>query len=77
MLKKAVNPYISSEIYVSQNNSISDSIMQNWTPQAIECYKINSNCKKCSVSSGHYSFVCKMPDVIEHLVDSIGKPSIC
>jgi len=62
------------ELYSPGNEDISCSITQNWTQQAIECYYINSNCKKCSLSSGHYSFICQMPRVIESLLATVGPP---
>ncbi len=61
-------------LYFPANEDISDSIIQNWTPQAIECYYINCNCKKCSLSAGHYSFICQMPRVIESLLETAGPP---
>lgn len=61
-------------LLMDDDNTMSDSIMQNWTPQAIECYSINCDCKKCSLSSGNYSFICQMPRVIDALIKSIGIP---
>ena len=60
--------------YSPANEDMSDSITQNWTRQALECYYINSNCKKCSLSSGHYSFICQMPKVIDSLIKTVGAP---
>lgn len=54
---------------------ISDSITQNWTEQALECYKLNCNCACCSISKGNYSFVCQMPKVLEVLKKTLGEPS--
>lgn len=66
---------VSTKLYTAQTNGkMSDSIIQNWTQQAIECYELKQNCKKCSISKGCYSFVCQMPKVIEHLLKTIGKP---
>lgn len=56
------------------NGEISESITQNWTEQALECYKLRCDCSKCSVSSGNYSFVCQMPKVLDVLVKTLGKP---
>jgi hypothetical protein len=61
-------------LYMPGNDSMSDSITQNWTEQAIECYSINCDCKKCSLRNGHYSFICQMPKVIDALLDSTGLP---
>ena len=63
------------DVYVPQTNGeISPSIMQNWTLQAIECYEINTECKKCSLSRGHYSFVCQMPKIVKALLKTYGTP---
>lgn len=62
------------ELYSPANDEMSDSITQNWTQQAIECYYINSNCKRCSLSRGHYSFICQMPKVISSLLETVGPP---
>lgn len=61
-------------LLINENNIMSESIMQNWTPQALECYSINCDCKKCSLSSGNYSFICQMPRVIDALIKTIGIP---
>ena len=54
----------------------SSSITQSWTEQALECYSIGCNCKKCSLNNGNYSFKCQMPKVIDILINIIGKPKI-
>ena len=65
----------SKKLYSAQTKGkMSDSIIQNWTPQAIECYELKQNCKNCSISKGCYSFVCQMPKVIDHLLKTIGEP---
>ncbi|MGN0013819.1 MAG: hypothetical protein ACI37T_00195 [Candidatus Gastranaerophilaceae bacterium] len=67
--------YVDSEVYCAQNQGmISTSITQSWTEQAIECYRLNCVCEKCSVSKGNYSFVCQMPKVINQLLKVVGKP---
>lgn len=58
------------EFYPQNAGEISDSIIQNWTEQALECYSLKCNCSKCSLSTGHYSFVCQMPKVIKALLQS-------
>lgn len=64
-----------SDLYVPQTDGeLSDSILQSWTPQAIECYELNQNCSKCSITKGNYSFICQMPKVIKALLKDIGKP---
>ena len=62
------------ELYLPENDEMSDSITQNWTEQALECYSINCNCKKCSLANGHYSFICQMPKVIDTLLETVGEP---
>lgn len=64
------------DLYSPCNDEMSDSITQNWTPQALECYSINCDCKRCSLSAGHYSFICQMPKVIDTLIETIGEPKI-
>ena len=60
--------------YLPGNDEMSESITQNWTEQAIECYSIDCDCKKCSLANGHYSFICQMPKVIDTLLNTIGEP---
>jgi len=62
--------------FSDSENDLSSSITQTWTEQAIECYSINCDCKKCSLKSGNYSFKCQMPRVINELITLIGKPTI-
>ena len=62
--------------YPQNNGELSDSITQNWTKQALECYSLNGNCQNCSISKGHYSFVCQMPKVIETLKLLYGEPKL-
>ena len=72
------NPIIrpNEDFYPQNNGEISDSLTQNWTEQALECYQLGCDCSKCSISKGKYSFVCQMPRVINILVNSLGKPKI-
>lgn len=56
--------------------AMSESITKNWTEQAIECYKLNGNCKECSIRKAHYSFDCQMPRVVEVLKLMNGEPKI-
>ena len=58
------------------NGEISESITKSWTEQAIECYSIGCDCRRCSLANGYYSFVCQMPKVIEILIKFAGKPVI-
>ena len=58
------------------NGDISGSITRNWTEQALECYKLNGDCKRCSIAEGHYSFECQMPKVVDILLAVNGEPVI-
>lgn len=58
------------------NGEISESITKSWTEQAMECYALKCDCKKCSLSKGTYSFVCQMPKVIDVLLKFAGKPVV-
>ena len=69
--------YVSADksFYPQNKGEISDSITQNWTEQALECYRLKCDCSTCSVSKGEYSFVCQMPKILEMLISSSGKPT--
>ena len=62
------------DMYMPANEEMSVPITQNWTEQALECYSINCDCKKCSLRNGHYSFICQMPKVIDTLIQTVGLP---
>jgi len=65
--------------YVPQTQpavELSDSITKNWTEQAIECYRLNGNCRECSIKQAHYSFECQMPKVVEILKALNGEPEL-
>lgn len=62
------------EFYPQNKGEISDSITQNWTEQALECYRLKCDCSLCSISKGQYSFVCQMPKVLDILINISGKP---
>lgn len=62
------------EFFPQNNGEISESITQNWTEQAIECYRLNCDCANCSISKGSYSFACQMPKVLDVLIKTIGNP---
>ena len=65
---------LEEDFYPQNNGDISDSITQNWTEQAIECYRLKCDCSRCSISKGSYSFVCQMPKVLDALTKTLGKP---
>ena len=75
MFGDSVGESMAGEFFYTQTNGeLSDSITQNWTEQALECYRLNGDCSQCSISKGHYSFVCQMPKVIEALKALYGEP---
>ena len=57
------------------NGIISDSIVQNWTLQALECYKLNSNCEICPITKAKYSFKCQMKHIVDILLKTKGLPN--
>lgn len=66
-----------AEVFVPQTNgNISESLLQNWTQQALECYQIKCDCSKCSIRKSEYSFVCQMPKVVKYLIINKIKPDI-
>lgn len=67
---------LEEEFYPQNKGEISGSITQNWTEQALECYKLGCDCSRCSISKGNYSFVCQMPKVIDLLITMSGKPEL-
>lgn len=68
--------FFEDERFSPQNDGeISDSITQNWTEQALECYSLQCDCSKCSISKGQYSFVCQMPKILDILIAQNGYPT--
>ncbi len=53
---------------------ISDSIVQNWTLQALSCYKLKSNCEICPIKKANYSFKCQMKRIVDILLTTKGLP---
>lgn len=73
MFKKYIQD---DEFYECQTKGvISNSIVQNWTIQALECYKLNCDCKNCPITKAHYSFKCQMKHIVEKLLEKYGKPN--
>lgn len=63
------------EFFICQTNGkISESIVQNWTIQALDCYKLKSDCKKCPIAKAKYSFKCQMKKIIKVLLKTKGLP---
>lgn len=67
--------FVEEDFYPQTKSLISDSITQNWTEQALECYRLNCDCANCSVSKGNYSFECQMPKVLDILIKTLGLPT--
>lgn len=64
------------ESFICQTNGIiSDSIVQNWTLQAYDCYKINCNCSICPITKANYSFKCQMKSIVKILLETKGLPN--
>jgi hypothetical protein len=57
-----------------EKESVSTSITQTWTDQAIKCYLTNADCANCSIPRGNYSFQCQMDKVVPVLLDNLGQP---
>lgn len=57
-----------------EKESISSSITQTWTDQAIKCYLTKADCGNCSIPRGNYSFDCQMNKVVPVLLDNLGAP---
>lgn len=75
--KKLFNKYNFKEEYFEcqTNGVISDSIVQNWTLQALECYKLKSKCENCPITKAKYSFKCQMKHIVEILLKTKGLPN--
>ena len=59
------------------NVACSETISKNWTPTAIECYKIGCACSKCNLNKLYFSdsiFKCKMKETVIELVRRLGAP---
>lgn len=59
------------------NVSCSKTTSKNWTPTAIECYKLGCNCSKCNVHKIYFvgrTFKCKMKETVIELVRKFGIP---
>lgn len=57
-----------------EKESVSTSISQTWTDQAIKCYLTKAECENCSIPRGHYSFTCQMNKVVPVLLENLGEP---
>lgn len=67
---------IKTENYTCQTNGlVSDSITQNWTLSALECYKLKSDCSRCPIANANYSFKCQMKTIVDILLKTKGLPN--
>lgn len=57
-----------------EKESVSSSISQTWTDQAIKCYLTKADCANCSIPRGNYSFTCQMAKVVPVLIENLGEP---
>ena len=61
------------------NVSCSETLAKNWTPTAIDCYKLGCKCSKCNLYKLYFKdsiFKCKMKEVVIELVRTIGLPDL-
>jgi hypothetical protein len=57
-----------------EKESVSSSISQTWTDQAIKCFLTKADCSNCSIPRGSYSFTCQMHKVVPVLLENLGQP---
>lgn len=58
-----------------KNFKLNSRILEKWTPQAINCYKIGCNCKLCEIAN-IIEEKCKMKYIVIKLVEKYGAPNI-
>ena len=61
------------------NVSCSETLAQNWTPTAIDCYQLGCRCSKCNLYKLYFKnsiFKCKMKEVVIELVRQLGPPNL-
>ena len=61
------------------NVTCSETTSKNWTPTAIECYRLGCNCSKCNLNKLYFSdsiFKCKMKETVIELVRRLGVPEV-
>lgn len=66
-------------MFYKYNVSCSETTSKNWTPTAIDCYKLGCNCKKCGLYKIYFensTFKCKMKETVIELVRKLGAPNI-
>ena len=61
------------------NVSCSETSAKNWTPTAIDCYKLGCKCSDCNLYKLYFTdsiFKCKMKEVVIELVRTVGLPDL-
>lgn len=59
------------------NTTCSDSVSKNWTPAAIDCYRLGCSCNKCNLNKIYFlnsRYKCKMKETVIELVRRLGAP---
>lgn len=59
------------------NVSCHETISNNWTPTAIECYTLGCNCAKCNLYKIYFTdsnYKCRMKYTVIELVRKLGVP---
>ena len=59
------------------NVSCSKTLSVNWTPTAIDCYKLGCNCSKCNLNKIYFKnkfAKCSMMETVIELVRKLGAP---
>lgn len=74
-MKSFYTGFNQEEYTCETNGVISDSIVQNWTQQALECYELNCDCNSCPIKLGNYSFKCQMKSIVDILLKTKGLPN--
>jgi hypothetical protein len=59
------------------NVSCSETLADNWTPTAVDCYLLGCNCSKCFLNEIYFKnsvYKCKMKETVIELVRRNGAP---
>ena len=60
------------------NVSCSETVSKNWTPTAIDCYRLGCLCSNCNINKIYFaksSFKCRMKYTVIELVRKLGVPT--
>lgn len=61
------------------NVSCCETVSKNWTPTAIDCYKLGCVCSKCNLYKIYFqnnNIRCRMKDTVIELVRRLGVPAM-